>query len=55
MDLKSTNGTFINGERIEDSRYYQLLEKDCVKFGESTREYIVLNDTSDDAEEDEAS
>lgn len=46
MDLQSTNGTFINGERVEDSRYYELKEKDIVKFGESTREYVLLNDES---------
>mmetsp|Transcript_477 Transcript_477/g.631 ORF Transcript_477/g.631 Transcript_477/m.631 type:complete len:283 (-) Transcript_477:166-1014(-) len=46
LDLQSTNGTFINGERVEDSRYYEIKEKDVIKFGESTREYVVLNDTS---------
>ena len=38
MDLNATNGTFLNGERIEPQRYYQLLEKDAVKFGASTRD-----------------
>ena len=37
MDLEATNGTFINGERLDPRRYYQLLQKDCVKFGASTR------------------
>ena len=27
MDLGSTNGTFLNGERIDSQRYYELLEK----------------------------
>jgi hypothetical protein len=27
-------------------RYYELLEKDCVKFGNSTREYVLLNEGS---------
>eukprot|EP00485_Elphidium_margaritaceum_P004148 CAMPEP_0202690790 /NCGR_PEP_ID=MMETSP1385-20130828/5679_1 /ASSEMBLY_ACC=CAM_ASM_000861 /TAXON_ID=933848 /ORGANISM="Elphidium margaritaceum" /LENGTH=210 /DNA_ID=CAMNT_0049346091 /DNA_START=201 /DNA_END=833 /DNA_ORIENTATION=+ len=42
MDLKSRHGTFLNGDRIESQRYYQLLPKDVIKFGVSTREYIVL-------------
>jgi smad nuclear-interacting protein 1 len=42
MDLETTNGTFINGEKLEPRRYYQLLQKDCVKFGASTREYVLL-------------
>ena len=42
MDLEATNGTFINGERLDPRRYYQLLQKDCVKFGTSTREYVLL-------------
>lgn len=44
MDLNATNGTFLNGERIEPQRYYQLLEKDTVKFGASTREYVLLDE-----------
>lgn len=27
MDLGSTNGTFLNDERLEPQRYYELLEK----------------------------
>ena len=37
MDLESTNGTFINDERIEPRRYYQFLEKDVLRFGNSSR------------------
>jgi smad nuclear-interacting protein 1 len=44
MDLESTNGTFLNGERIESSRYYEILENDMVKFGHSEREYIFLKE-----------
>ena len=46
MDLKSTNGTFINGERIEPYKYYEIREKDVVKFGHSTRDYVFLTEES---------
>ena len=46
MDLGSTNGTSINGEKIEAQRYYQLLEGDTLKFGASSREYVILHDQS---------
>ena len=42
MDLGSTNGTYLNGERMEPQRYYELLEKDLLKFGNSSREYVFL-------------
>ena len=42
MDLESTNGTFINGVRIDPARYYQLKKGDVLKFGASTREYVLL-------------
>lgn len=45
MDLGSTNGTHVNGERIEASRYYELLEQDMIRFGNSTREYVLLKET----------
>jgi len=44
MDLGSTNGTFLNGERLEAARYVELLEKDVVKFGESSREFVMLKE-----------
>lgn len=25
MDLQTTNGTFLNGDKIEDQRYYEVL------------------------------
>jgi len=46
MDLDSTNGTFINGNRIEPRRYYELFEKDTIKFGNSSREYVLLHENS---------
>lgn len=48
MDLGSTNGTFINDSRIEPQRYYELFEKDTIKFGNSSREYVILHENSTD-------
>ena len=42
LDLESTNGSFINGIRIDPARYYQLKKGDVLKFGASTREYVLL-------------
>ena len=46
LDLDSTNGTHLNGERIDSRKYYQLLEKDTLVFGQSTREFVILNEDS---------
>ena len=44
MDLESTNGTFLCDDKIKPRRYYELKEKDVIKFGFSTREYVVIKD-----------
>lgn len=44
MDLGTTNGTFLNSERVEPLRYYELLAQDVVKFGQSTRDYVLLHE-----------
>lgn len=46
MDLGSTNGTHLNNTRIESRRYYELREKDTLKFGNSSREYVLLHENS---------
>ena len=46
IDLGSANGTYLNTERIEPQRYYELKEKDMVKFGFSSREYVLLHENS---------
>ncbi|POO00410.1 Serine/threonine protein kinase [Trema orientale] len=46
MDLGSTNKTFINDVAIEPQRYYELHEKDTIKFGNSSREYVLLHENS---------
>ena len=42
MDLDSTNGTFLNGGRLDSARYYELKDKDLLRFAHSTRDYIVV-------------
>lgn len=44
IDLESANKTKLNDEVIEPRRYYQLFEKDVIKFGFSSREYVVMNE-----------
>lgn len=46
IDLKSANGTFLNNKQIEAQKYYELMEKDMIKFGYSSREYIILHEGS---------
>lgn len=50
IDLESANGTYVNNQRIDPRRYVQLMEKDVLKFGYSSREYVVLHDHSDTTE-----
>lgn len=42
IDLESANGTELNGDKVPDRRYLELRPKDVVKFGLSTREYVVM-------------
>jgi len=46
LDLDSTNGTLLNGERVEGRRYVEIHSEDMIKFGESTREYVFIKDPS---------
>ncbi|XP_035018954.1 smad nuclear-interacting protein 1 [Hippoglossus stenolepis] len=52
IDLGSGNGTFLNNQRIDSQRYYELKEKDVLKFGFSSREYVLLHEFSDTSEVD---
>ncbi|KAK3096950.1 hypothetical protein FSP39_005064 [Pinctada imbricata] len=52
IDLDSANGTFVNNQKIEPQRFVELLEKDVVKFGFSTREYVLLHEKTDTSEVD---
>ncbi|KAF5278625.1 hypothetical protein FQA39_LY00667 [Lamprigera yunnana] len=53
IDLDSANGTFINNKKIDARKYVELLEKDVVKFGFSSREYVLLHENSKDEAEDD--
>ena len=46
MDLGSANKTYLNGEVIDDSRYYELRGQDSLRFGASTREFVLIDSTS---------
>ncbi|KAM7421279.1 hypothetical protein PAMA_015432 [Pampus argenteus] len=52
IDLGSGNGTYLNNKRIDPQRYYELKEKDVIKFGFSSREYVLLHEFSDTSEVD---
>ena len=53
LDLQSTNGTYLNGKRIEHSRYYELMDSDVIKFGISKKEYVIMKGMQLSKEEEE--
>ncbi|WVF73058.1 hypothetical protein IAT40_007876 [Kwoniella sp. CBS 6097] len=44
IDLESTNGTYVNDIEIPKSRFYELRGSDVIKFGTSSREYVLLSE-----------
>eukprot|EP00210_Caulerpa_lentillifera_P002758 g2637.t1 len=46
MDLESINGTFINKQKIEPTRYYEIMERDTIRLGLSSRDYVFLHEDS---------
>ncbi|MCJ1337153.1 hypothetical protein MMC09_002432 [Bachmanniomyces sp. S44760] len=42
IDLESANGTKVNGERMPDRRYIEIISGDVLGFGDSTREYVLM-------------
>lgn len=48
IDLESANGTFVNNKKVEAKKYIELLERDVIKFGFSSREYVLLHENSKD-------
>ena len=45
MDLESTHGTFLNDKCIPPARLIQLFPNDILRFGHSTREYVLLHES----------
>lgn len=43
IDLESANGTTLNKDKIPQSRYVELRDKDMIQFGYSTREYVLMH------------
>ena len=43
-DLASANGTFVNGRKIPPNEFVRLRSRDVIKFGCSTREYVLLDE-----------
>jgi smad nuclear-interacting protein 1 len=41
IDLESANGTSMNSEEVPAGRYLELRDKDILKFGHSSREYVL--------------
>lgn len=53
IDLESANGTFVNNKKIEPKKYVELFEKDVLKFGFSSREYVLLHENSNNDDDDD--
>lgn len=41
LDLESSNGTFVNEEQVPEAKYFELKDKDVIRFGQSKREYVI--------------
>ncbi|OKL63386.1 hypothetical protein UA08_01517 [Talaromyces atroroseus] len=42
IDLESSNGSMVNGDAIPGGRFVEIRDKDVLKFGHSTREYVIM-------------
>jgi hypothetical protein len=54
LDLKSAQGTYFNRDRVESGEYYRLCPGDQIKFGASTRVYVVSGPESQQKEEEDS-
>jgi smad nuclear-interacting protein 1 len=46
IDLESTHGTRLNGARVPPARFVQLKSGDVLRFAHSTKEYVLMEDSS---------
>ncbi|KAJ5561404.1 hypothetical protein N7535_004129 [Penicillium sp. DV-2018c] len=42
IDLESANGSSVNGESVPGGRYVEVMDKDVIRFGLSSREYVLM-------------
>lgn len=42
IDLESTNGTYLNNEKIESAKYYELKHEDVLNFGDNALDFVVI-------------
>jgi len=42
LDLGSSNGSFLNGEKMAAGKLTEILDKDVFKIGESSREWVMM-------------
>lgn len=42
IDLNSTNGTYLNGDKIDNSKYYELRDKDNLNFGDKKIDFVLM-------------
>ena len=42
IDLNSTNGTYLNGDKIDNKKYYELREKDQLNFGDKNLDFLLM-------------
>ena len=42
IDLNSTNGSFLNGDKIDNNKYYELRDKDSLNFGDKKIDFVLM-------------
>ena len=47
FDLNSTNGTYLNGVKINENKYYELKQNDIINFGNLKNDFIIMKKEKD--------